>query len=446
MIGIFASRRESEEDFMIAGRSVAGIQMIATITAGIFDGALLSVYIAFVYQFGLSALWFVAGSALGFLIFRRYAERIKNKADEIKAYSMPEFYYRIYGKRVGLMFSLFLVVQFFLYLIVNFILSAKILAHLFPGLSHLACVAIGAGIILIYLLLAGFKAVIRTDFFQFLLLFILCLTIFIFLAQGSEITPVDLNWESMGLGNVIGFLLLSALGIMVAPDFWQRSFAARDSKTLKAGFAFGALLLPLLAFFITVAGLATRHHFPSILAENALVTGISLLLPSGIKEFGLVLLFAVALSSADTVTFVVASIISRDLLNYSQKNKEKSARRITQIFMIIFVGLALIIASRYQNIMKIGFSLASLNLALFPVVLLSFHWGLDEKAAFWSLVVTFIGVTGLCVVGSMTPEIAALSLPIAFFSLMIMSILFQRRARPAARFKNCIKNDKIDRS
>ena len=66
----------------------------------------------------------------------------------------------------------------------------------------------------------------------------------------------------MGAGNAIGFFILSAFGILVAPDLWQRVFAARDAKTVRYGFAYAACLLPVFAVIITVVGLATKQYFP----------------------------------------------------------------------------------------------------------------------------------------------------------------------------------------
>src|SRR3989344_5383335 len=100
----------------------------------------------------------------GFLFVRKYAWKIKQKADELKVYSMPEYFFRIFGKKNGLMFSLFIVLQFFLLLTVNFIISGKVLSAIFP-IPYFLAVIIGGLIILTYLLLAGFKAVVRTDFF-----------------------------------------------------------------------------------------------------------------------------------------------------------------------------------------------------------------------------------------------------------------------------------------
>src|SRR3989338_3021165 len=142
IIGIVSSRKETEEDFMIAERKVEGVQVAATMSAAFFDGAFLAIYIAYVYQYGFSAIWLFIGLALGLLLLKKYAGKIKQKADELKVYSMPEYFFRILGKKNGLMFSFFLVLQFFLVLIVNLIISGKVLAAIFP-ISYFLAVLIG---------------------------------------------------------------------------------------------------------------------------------------------------------------------------------------------------------------------------------------------------------------------------------------------------------------
>lgn len=426
IIGWYSSKKESEEDFMIANRKVKGILMISTITAGMFDGAVLSIYIAYVYQYGFSAIWFFLGMSFGFLLFRYFAKRIKNKADELKAYSMPEYFFKILGKRNGIMFSVFLVVQFFGYLIINFILSGKVLAAIFPDMPYSIAVCVGGIIILSYLLLAGFKAVIRTDFYQLLIMIIMTVTVAIFLIGKTPFSKSDFQLGNMGIGNMIGFFVISGFGILVAPDLWQRVFAAKDVKNLKRGLAFGAFLLPILAIIITVVGLATKHHFPNINPEDALIIGFSMLLPFVIKQFGTVMLYAVALSSSDTVTFVVSSIFTRDFKNYTTKYNDESMKKMTRLFMIIFVILAVVVAIFFQKILAIAFSLASLNLALFPVVFGTLFWQLKEKAVFWSLLLALLSVILLSVTNSLTPETAALSLPVSLLSLIILQHTIKR--------------------
>lgn len=322
VIGVRAARHESEEGFMLADRRVEGVQVAATMAAGFFDATILSIYIGYVYAYGLSALWLFVGLALGFLLLRRYAVRIKRRADELRVYTMPEYFGSVLGKHNGLMFSVLLIVQFFLVLAAGLIVSGKILVLLFP-VPYALAVTIGGAVILTYLLLAGFKAVVQTDFFQLLIMILMCLTaLFVLFGKATVgLGPDAFNIVGIGAGNIVGFLVIGVFGVLVAPDLWQRIFATKDEVNLKRGISYTAVILPLLALIISVVGFATKHAFPGISPEDALVTGFSHLLPFGFKEFGMVLLYAVALSSSDTVTFVVSSILTRDLKNYWLKER-----------------------------------------------------------------------------------------------------------------------------
>ncbi len=438
VIGIISSRKENEEGFMIAERNVQGFQVAATMSAGFFDGAILSIYIAYVYQFGLSAIWFFIGLALGFLFLKKYSAKIKQKADEMKVYSMPEYFYRILGQKNGLMFSILLILQFFLLLIVNLIISAKVLSNIFP-IPYSLAVIIGGGIILTYLLLAGFKAVVKTDYFQLVIMFLMSIVVATFLLGKTNIPISALNLGAAGIGNIISFFILGIFGIMVAPDLWQRIFATKDEQNLRRGLTCSAFILPLLALIICIVGIATKQFFPNIVPENALVTGFSNLLPFGLKELGMVLLFAVTLSSSDTVTFVISSIITRDLKNYTKKYSEESMKKLTRFFMILFVLAAALIGIFYQNILALGFSLGSLYLALFPVVFGSLYWRLKEKAVFWSLVLALVSVVVLFFGNYLNPQTAIISLPVALISLVIFQKIFRKEF--AVKSENfCLKN------
>ena len=424
VIGIVSSKKETEDGFMIAERKVEGVQVAATMSAAFFDGFFLAVYIAYVYQYGFSAIWLFIGLALGLLLLKKYAGRIKQKADELKVYSMPEYFFRVLGKKNGLMFSFFLVLQFFLVLIVNLIISGKVLAAIFP-ISYFLAVLIGGAIVLSYLLLAGFKAVVRTDFFQVVIGLVMTLSVGIFLLGRTHIPVAEFNLGTLGVGNTVGFLILGGLGLIVAPDLWQRIFATKDEQNLRRGLNYSVFIILVFAVIVSIVGLATKQYFPNILPEDALVTGFSNLLPFGLKEFGMVLLYAVALSSSDTVTFVVSSTFTRDLKNYTEKYSETSMKKLTRFFIITFIVLALFVAIYYQDIMTLGFSLASLNLALFPVVFGSFYWKLKPQAVFWSLVLGFLSILALFVTGSLNPESAVISLPVVLFSLFIFQKLFR---------------------
>lgn len=424
-IGIVSSRKETEEDFMIAERKVEGAQVAATMSAGMFDGATLAIYIAYVYQYGFSAIWIFVGACIGLLLLKKYAWRIKQKADELKVYSMPEYFFRVLGKRNGMMFSAILILEFFLLLVVNLIISSKILSAIFP-VSYAVSAAIGGLIVASYLVLAGFKAVVRTDFFQLVVAFLMSVTVALFLFNKTTIPTSELNLGAMGAGNILGFLILAGFGAMISPDLWQRTFATRDERNLRRGLNYAVIILLALGVVISVIGLSTKVFFPNILPEDALIVGFSQLLPFGLKEFGLVLLYAVALSSSDTMTFTLSSIVTRDLKNYTRRYSEGSMRKMTRLSLVAFIACAVAVAIFYQDILALGFSFASLNLMLFPVVFGSLYWKLKEEAVFWSLVLGFGSVLVMFVAGVLTPETAVISLPVALVSLVVFQKTFGR--------------------
>ncbi len=427
IIGLVSFRKESEEDFMIADRKVSGVQVAATMSAGFFDGATLSIYLAYIFLYGMSAAWLFVGLAVGFVLVRqRYAHMIKRRADEVHAYTMPEYFFKVFGKRNGLMFSFLLVVQYFLLMIVNFIIAGKVLSLIFP-LPYPLSIIVGGAVILSYLLLAGFKAVIKTDFFQLVIMFVMCLTVAIFLFGKTSIPIAEFNPIAPGIGNLVGFFLLGSIQILVAPDLWQRIFATKDEKNLKRGLGYSAIILPLLAVLISIVGLSTKQFFPGIVPEDALIVGFSKLLPMGLKEFGMVLLYAVALSSSDTITFMIASVFTRDLKNYTKKFSEESMKKMTRLLMILFVFFAVVVAIYYQNIIALGLSMGSLSLALFPAVLGSFHWKLNERAVFWSLLLSFVSVIAIFVADKVNPENASISLPVALVTLVILQKTLKKK-------------------
>ncbi|MDP2669110.1 MAG: sodium:solute symporter family protein [bacterium] len=429
IIGFVSSKKETEDGFMIAERKVQGFQVAATMSAGFFDGVTLAVYIAYIYQYGFSAIWLFVGLAIGFLFLRKYAWKIKQKGDEVKAYSMPEYFYRILGKKNGLAFSFLLVFEFFLFLVVNLIISGKVLSAIFP-IPYFLAVLIGGAIVLTYLLLAGFKAVVLTDFFQLIIMFVMSLSVGVFLFGKTSIPISEFNLGTLGIGNILGFLVLAGLGIMVAPDLWQRIFATKDEQNLKRGLGYTAAILPILAIIISIVGLATKQFFPNILPEDALVAGFSGLLPFGLKEFGMILLYAVALSSTDTAAFVVSSILTRDLKNYSKSYTDESMKKLARFFMIVFIAIAMLVAIFYQNILALGFSMASLNLMIFPIVFGSLYWKLKEKAVFWSLILGFLSVVILFAGNSFNPETSIIPLPVVLVSLLVFQKLFKTNPSP----------------
>lgn len=433
IIGIVQSRKESEEGFMIADREVGGIQLVATLSAGFFDGATLGIYTAYVYQYGLSAIWFFVGTILGFLLLIKYAYKIKEKADSLGVYSMSEYFFRIFDKKNGILFSIFILIEYLALLIVNLIIAGNIFSLIFST-SYGFGVLIGAIIILSYLLLAGFKAVIKTDFFQLIIMFLMTFSVGAALLGKAPITLSDFNVLHIGGGDAVAFLIIGSLLIFADPAVWQRIFASKSVSVLRRSLSWASIVLFVLAFVVSIVGLITKKIFPGIPVDTALVTGFTNLLPLGLKEFGLILLYAVSLSSSDTITFVISSLFTRDLKNYTSTFSEQSMKKLTRILMIICLLIVVSIALVYKDIITLGFSLSGVVLTLIPVVIGSLHWKLDSRAVFTSLILGLLTIVVLFITKNVTPQTVIISFPVSLVTLIVFHLALWVKNRRGEKF------------
>ena len=164
-IGFQASRKEGQEGFLIADRNVNAVNLNATICASWAGGGILAAYVAFVYRYGISAIWIWVGSSLGILVFIPFAKKLKVAGDREQHYTMLDFLYSKFGKKNNLIAASLLFFGFLTLILVELILGGKLFSVI-TNLPYWLAVLICSATILFYLLLGGFQSVVKTDIFQ----------------------------------------------------------------------------------------------------------------------------------------------------------------------------------------------------------------------------------------------------------------------------------------
>ena len=98
IIGVWSSRKQKDEDYLIAGRKMNAWSFMASVVASYIGGAAIVAYTAFVYQFGISAIALFMGTALGFLLFVPYALKIYKYSTKKKFHTLSDyFYFKLHG-------------------------------------------------------------------------------------------------------------------------------------------------------------------------------------------------------------------------------------------------------------------------------------------------------------------------------------------------------------
>ncbi|HDY67334.1 MAG TPA: sodium:solute symporter family protein [Candidatus Scalindua sp.] len=423
-IGFISSRKQTKEGFFIANRALNFGNLIATISASLLGGGVLITFVAYVYQYGLSGIWFIAGISIGVLMFLLFYKKLKALSDKNNFYTLSDYFYHKYGNKLGLLSAVVIFIWAFCLILMQFIAGGKVLSAIL-GTPYASSVLIMGTVVFIYLVLGGFNAVVKTDYFQYGTIVLLAIVILFPLSQKTSLISGDLQLGEMGVIQSLAFLFIGAFNVVVSADIWQRVYASKNSKHAKIGIIGSSLLIFFVGLILSIIGLAAKSNYPEIEPDQALVYGISNLLPTGLLGMGLVMLFSVIMSTLDTMLFIVAMNISNDILvRFNSTSKEVSVKS-TRFLILLLAVIGMLIAIFVQDIISVGFSLTGIGLSLAPVVIASFFKELKIKAAFLSVL---SGLASICIVlaaGIIGPETSVISLPVSAVFLCIGQFTFK---------------------
>ena len=330
VIGWKYSKRQSQEDFLIAERKLGAFSSMMTINAS-KTGSILMIFVALVYLWGFSAMWYFVGVVIGALLFIPFALRLRERSE--RYYTLADYFRHNYGRTSSYFASLLTIFGMVGFLIVNLIASAKVFSF-FTGWSFWLSSLIMVLIILCYLLLSGYKAVVATDILQYFAIMFIMVLLSILLFNGSLIPFSEWNLFSADIFSILGFFIVGILIPFASPDLWQRVYSARGKKELKKALIWSAIIYGVVAFLLTLIALTVKSNFPLIDPDTALIYGFANLLPAGLVGLSVVLLFSAMMSSIDTYIFTASSAIVQDFFELS---KEKTIKYMKVVIFLLSI-------------------------------------------------------------------------------------------------------------
>ncbi|MFQ5620475.1 MAG: sodium:solute symporter [Candidatus Nanoarchaeia archaeon] len=425
-IGVWSSRKNKSSDYLTAGRSLTTWQFIATTVASVIGGGSIVAYCAYVYQFGISAIMAWMGNTVGAILFIYYAKKLRSLVDKHNFHTLSDYFYLKFNKKAGMLSAAIIFIAYIGYLVNQFVAGSSILAAM-SGLSYEVALFSAGMVILVYLSLGGFRSVVRTDIFQYLLMFFLFLGLGFILIKDATIPVKLLDPAGLGVSLSISFIVYGLVITFVSADIWQRVYAAKNEKVVSRGLIGSAIVFLLIGIGITMIGLAAARDFPGIDPNQAAAYGLQSLAPAGLMGVGLVLIFAAIMSSADTVIFVLATNVAKDYLGHKFYNKlsDEELMRLTRMLVVIIAVLGMALAYFFRDIVAIILTITGVLFALFPAVIGSFHWELKNNAVIASLVAGLIYIICLIALNQIIPELAVVSVLVSGVVLVIGQKLFK---------------------
>jgi len=266
-IGVWNSRKQADSDFLIAGRKLKLWGFITSVVASYIGGAAIVAYTAYVYRFGISAIAVFIGTSAGFLIFIPYARKLRQLGAEQKFYTLSDWFYHHFNKSAGAVSAAILLIVYFGMLLNQFIAGSSILSNI-SGLSYELSLLLSSLVITIYLVAGGFSSVIKTDIFQYIVLFVMFVLLgFILLGEQTELVGDVMDFSRMDPSMTIAFIAFGIFIIFQSAEYWQRVYAAENNSIVTKGLIGSALLTLVTGFAITLIGLSAHHNIPGIAVD-----------------------------------------------------------------------------------------------------------------------------------------------------------------------------------
>ncbi|MFB0515559.1 MAG: sodium:solute symporter [Candidatus Neomarinimicrobiota bacterium] len=323
------------ESYLLGGRRLTLVPFVATLVSTWYGG-ILGIG-EFTYLHGVVNLVVFGVPYYIFAIF--YALFLAARIRGGEALTIPDRFRRAYGPHSA-RFSAALV--FLLTTPAPYLLMLGVMLNFLLGFELWVSVFLGTVFSTIYLWRGGFKAVVRTDVFQFALMFVGFAVLLGFLV-GSE--PLLDMWRGLPSGyrnwrgaehlswQVILVWFLIASWTFVDPGFYQRCAAARTGKTAARGILISVGFWFVFDLLTTSTGLYAIGQLPHLEGQLASpVAAYPLLgatvLPAGLRGLFFAALLAVIMSTVDSFVFISATTLGRDFAPRGGENPAAERQRI----------------------------------------------------------------------------------------------------------------------
>ena len=423
LIGWFASRKGDAEGFLVANRTLGLFQSVMTLSGTFVGAMMLLVYTAFVFTFGISALWIFIGYFTGFLLFTPFAIYLYKYSKDKKFYTIADFFKFRFGNKVALLVISIIFLWYFGSLSAQFIGGGKILSEL-TGMSFSFSAIVMCVAIIFYLVLGGFRSVVRTDVFQFIVLGIILVILTLSIRQGLKVPLKYFNPFNAGIVNIVAFFLLGVMAPFATQDYWQRIFAMKSVKVVKYAFIISGILVLIVSFFLTYIGLVARSEFSNIDADLAVVHSFTRLAPDYLAGFVAIVFFAAILSTADTYLFLLSVNFTNDISGGKIIEPGKKIKAIRLAILLIGI-LSLALALIYPNIVDVTIIFKAIGLIVSPIVIIAWISRGNRIAIVITICLNTLIIIVLSAVGYVKPELAFVGI-FGGFIFYGLAVLFVR--------------------
>ncbi len=329
-LGWFIGRRVTSADsFFVAGRKLGpGLLFSTLLAANIGAGSTVGAA-GLGYTNGLAAWWWVGAAAIGsFVLAFLIGPRMRREAESRNLRTVGDYLEYRYGPQVRTLVTVLLWLGTIAILAGQLIALSTLLTVVAGTPKWVGCL-LGGAVMTLYFMAGGLLSSAWVNMVQLVVLlagFGLAVPVALSGAGGWDAVvarvPADPGYWSLWRNGPSGWMYLALLGpaFIVSPGLLQKTFGARDDRTVRIGTAANALVLLGFAFVPPLLGIMARASHPDLaIPQEALPRLLVSDLPVALGSLGLAALFSAEVSTADAILFMLATSLSQDLYRRSIK-------------------------------------------------------------------------------------------------------------------------------
>lgn len=305
-----SSQGESHGDYLNSSKNLTTTESTWTTFASLLTGYNFVIGVTFAYLYGIWYLFGFIGAAGAFtVLYLFYKKKLTPLQEKHNFLSIGDYYGFIYGSFTKNLVNSVLILALILFLVLQLFVNTNLFATLLD-IHKIPALIITTGIVCVYLFFGGFKASVKTDIFQGILMLPIILIIFIFpnnFNPSNLSTIVDMSqlWLGVGLGFLQFFSLLGQA------ESFQRIFASRDSRSLKKAMIVSFSLLILIAGSIAYLGINFKLSGAITDPSNLFITNVLQVLPQWLKSLLTISLVAAFMGTIDSSAFALGTLLSK---------------------------------------------------------------------------------------------------------------------------------------
>ena len=319
-VGIWSQRKaRTQEDFLVAGRSVGPILYSGTLAAVILGGGSTVGGVRLGYVYGISGMWLVFMYGLGMIVM---GVVLVPRILELKLFTITELLERRYSPAARIAGGV-VMAAYDLMIVVTGTIAVGALMEVIVGIPRTPAILVSSGVTVAYSVFGGMWALTATDIVQFVIKTVGILFILLpmsihhaggFAGMHAQLPPEFFSLTNIGGTKILSFFTLYFFGILIGQDGWQRVFTARSVAVARNG----GIYVGLYCFAYAVAGAligAAGHAFLPPLADPdlAFATIVNAVLPVGMRGLILAAALAAIMSTCSACLLASSTVLIEDV-------------------------------------------------------------------------------------------------------------------------------------